>query len=222
VREQSAESEPGLRQRKKQRTRETITRVALELFAQQGFRTTTLNQIAEAAEIAPSTLYTYFRTKDEILFSPHDEALASIRMRVVGRPADETAAEAIRRWISDTQPELVRTASKERQAIIDDDPELRNSERLRFALTEDEFAKAFAIDLGKHPHELEPRLMASVVMNGLLTIWDWWFPQQADGAVNAHQLSELEITYVMSLIQAAEDVLKALRTPTLVLAAAAP
>jgi Bacterial regulatory proteins, tetR family len=47
----------GLRERKKLRTRQTIERTAMQLFAKHGFHATTLAQIADAAEVAPSTLH---------------------------------------------------------------------------------------------------------------------------------------------------------------------
>ena len=42
----------GLRERKKQRTRDTIAKVALELFVEQGFHATTIKQVADAADVA--------------------------------------------------------------------------------------------------------------------------------------------------------------------------
>jgi len=211
-------SDEGLRERKKRLTSETIIRVALDLFESQGFRATTLTQIAEAAQIVPSTLYAYFKSKEDILFSVHDAVRASITDRIVDRPANETAAEAIAAWIAEVQPAIIEGTSKTNQAIINSDPELRNSERLRLAFQEDEFAKAFATELRKRPDELEPRLMASVVMNVFLTIWQWWIPQQDDGHLDMRELTNLEITYITSLIRAAEDVLKSMPNPRLVLA----
>ena len=54
----------GLREVKAARTREHIVDVAIELFIAQGYDQTTMEQIAEKAEVAPSTLYRYFTSKD--------------------------------------------------------------------------------------------------------------------------------------------------------------
>lgn len=63
--------EPGLRERKKARAMRHIQEIALGLFLERGFDQVTVEQVAAAAEVSPSTVYRYFGTKEGLMF--HDE-----------------------------------------------------------------------------------------------------------------------------------------------------
>jgi AcrR family transcriptional regulator len=81
VRENQRMSSPGLRERKKQKTRWAIQAHALRLFAEQGYDATTIEQIAEAAEISSSTFFRYFKTKEDVVMQDRydDLMVAAIR-----------------------------------------------------------------------------------------------------------------------------------------------
>jgi AcrR family transcriptional regulator len=209
----------GLRERKRRRTRATIIRVALEMFGERGYRATTLTLIAEGAEIAPSTLHGYFASKEDIVFSVYDDLRESVHARILNRPNDETLSQAMLAWTSEVLPQIAgdddETQFRQRRATIASEDSLRAAERLRLAELEDAFTEAFAQDLGETPADLRARLMASLATNGLNTIWQWWYPRLTDERLDLHELATLDATYLLSVLDAAEELLKTIpRAPT--------
>src|SRR5216684_5774450 len=77
----------GLRERKKLKTKEAIQREALRLIEAQGYAETTIEQIAAAAEISPSTFFNYFPTKEDVvLYDAYDPMAIKLFLE---RPKDE-------------------------------------------------------------------------------------------------------------------------------------
>ncbi len=79
----------GLRQRKKDSSRRAIEDAAWELFAEQGYEETSINDIAERADVAPRTFFRYFPTKEAVMYPQFEELLQSVRDEFHKRPADE-------------------------------------------------------------------------------------------------------------------------------------
>jgi AcrR family transcriptional regulator len=87
-------SSPGLRERKKQKTRWTIQEHALRLFQEQGYEQTTVDQIAAAAEISPSTFFRYFRSKEDVVLQDEYDPLLERALAAI--PADIPVVAAVR------------------------------------------------------------------------------------------------------------------------------
>ena len=89
----------GLREKKARRNRERIVSEALTLFAREGYEQTTMESIAEAADVSPSTLYRYFPSKDLIILARYktfSETFAAVfATHSLNHPVDEALAEAI-------------------------------------------------------------------------------------------------------------------------------
>ncbi|WP_181791790.1 TetR/AcrR family transcriptional regulator [Streptomyces phytophilus] len=90
----AAEAGLGLREWKKLRTRRAIRQAAYRLMGEQGYEQTTVEQIAEAAEVSQSTVFRYFAAKEDIVLTvEYDPAL---EQAVRDRPADEPPLAAVR------------------------------------------------------------------------------------------------------------------------------
>src|SRR5436190_19787947 len=81
-------SQTGLRERKKEQTRQLIASTARQLVAERGFDPVTVAQVARAADVSEATVFNYFPTKEDLFYSGleafEEELLGSIRDRAAG------------------------------------------------------------------------------------------------------------------------------------------
>ena len=150
----------GLRERKKLRTRETIASAALALFDAQGFRQTTIAEIAEAADVAPRTVSAYFPAKEDLVFPDMDLTAEALAARLHDRGEDETAIAALRDWIVTSLPEWEAREPelRVRRRVIESDEGLQTYGRRLTIRAMDIVAAAVADELGLSADDLEPRL----------------------------------------------------------------
>ena len=86
----------GLRERKKHATRKAIHDAGMRLFAERGFAATTMEQVAEAADVSRATVFTYFASKEDIVFGDAPLALAALADQLREAPA---TIPAVRDWL---------------------------------------------------------------------------------------------------------------------------
>jgi AcrR family transcriptional regulator len=172
------EATPGLRERKKQRTRQAIVEAALELFAERGFEGTTIAQIAEAAEIAPRTFFAYFPSKDDVVFHDFEENYAMLASWLEDREPGENAFDALRTGVRTAfaetgKPDAAELREKRlRKRLIRENESLTaHSEHLRGKFGE-LIGEAVAEDLGDQPDDLRPRLVAAAAAAAISVLDD--------------------------------------------------
>jgi AcrR family transcriptional regulator len=164
-------AKPGLRERKKQQTREKIAQVALQLFAERGYDHTTLAEIAETADVSPRTIFAYFESKEEILFCDERSFHLELQQALEQRPAGATTVDALREFLAGIGPP--DEAAMLRKRILRDSDALRLAGRARAAWLEELIAKSIARDLGDvGPDDLRPVLIAASVTAAFSAVRD--------------------------------------------------
>ncbi len=89
----------GLRERKKEATRDALIRSAITQFADRGFDHVTVEDIADACDVSPRTFFRYFGAKEDVLFADSDAHCARIIERLGERAEDEPLLDALQRAV---------------------------------------------------------------------------------------------------------------------------
>ena len=155
----------SLRERKKARTRAELQRHALRLFAERGYEATTVEDIAAAAEVARSTFFRYFATKEDVvLFDDVDplfeEALTSVP---AGTPLLIALIEAIRATFAEFD-EQKRAHEELRMRLARTVPEIDAALRARGAWDVEQTARLVASALGRTPEDIEVVTVAGALI----------------------------------------------------------
>ena len=166
--------ELGLRERKKQRTRQHIAETARRLFAERGFDRVTVAEIAREAEVAQATVFNYFPTKEDLFYSRleafEDELMTAIRERQPGESVlaafagfvlDQQGVLAMRSPGGDDEAtERIRTVSR----VITESPALLARERQVFDRYAATLAAFIAEDTGAQPGDVASRAVANALI----------------------------------------------------------
>ena len=160
------------RERKKQRTREQIVESAMALFDERGFEHVTISEIAAAADIAPRTFFSYFPSKEDVVFHDFDLVFDTIKQRIDARPEGESTMDALRAFISDylSQVDHKDPAEQCRRRVISASPSLQQHDRERVGRIEHVIADGLARDLGVQTGSLRARVVAAAAAAGLLEL----------------------------------------------------
>jgi AcrR family transcriptional regulator len=157
-----ASTSPGLRERKKRKTRETITRVALELFAERGYEQTTIAEIAEAAEVSPRTIFAYFPSKEDILFCDVPQFHERLAQALEQRPEGVTTLDTLRDVIAGSfglDPNKLLRAR-----VVASDERLLRRERAHLGDIEQLMVESIARDLNAGADDIRPRIAAAALI----------------------------------------------------------
>ena len=165
----------GLRERKKERTREAIQRAALSLITSRGYDAMTCEQIAAAAEVSPATLFRYFATKEDIVLQDDYDPL--IAQAVRARPAHEDPLTAVRRGFADTFADVYQgdlEVIRQRTALILSVPALRARSREQQESLVSHLTDVLAERAGRSGKSLAIEVAAAVCAAAVSTAVELW------------------------------------------------
>lgn len=192
-------AKPGLRERKKQRTRDAIARAALRLFAERGYDETTLAEIAEAADVAPRTIFAHFENKEDILFCDEGGLFDDLKRRLDERPAGTTTVDALREFVlSMKSPDA---DGKLRKQVIMANPALQMKMRAHHAQVEPMLAESIARDLGTSPDDIRALLIAASMTAAFESVSDRVYAADSDGEPITHEQSMAIIDEVLEFLR---------------------
>ncbi len=166
--------EPGLRERKKEQTRQLIADTARRLFAERSFDGVTVAEVAREAEVAEKTVYNYFPTKEDLFYSRleafEEELLEAIRSRNQG----ESVLDAVRNFLLKRRGAFdIKGSGGEAEAtrriravnrVITESPALLARERQVFARYTDSLAALIAEEARASPGDVRPRVAATALL----------------------------------------------------------
>jgi AcrR family transcriptional regulator len=181
-------SSPGLRERKKQKTRWAIQEHAMRLFAQQGYDETTVEQIAAAAEISPSTFFRYFKTKEDVVVQDRfDDLIVELIQQA---PAELSAMDTIRQTMHRLFDEIDNQELQqgfERSKLVLSHPQLRSRSLENGLFTINAMSGALAVHLGREPGDPRVRAFCGACLGSMVDSVFRWIETGGDLA----KLSEL-------------------------------
>jgi AcrR family transcriptional regulator len=166
----------GRRERKKAATRKAISDVATALFLERGFDNVSIREVADAADVSPTTVFAHFAQKEALVFDEDDRQREELVEAVVNRTPGSTIhdglhdfyATEIRRNAEDHGDDVTRTFIR----FLDDTPALRDYAARMWLRHEGALATTIASDLGLSEPNAEIRAYARFVMQMQPLVWD--------------------------------------------------
>ncbi|OMC12285.1 MULTISPECIES: TetR family transcriptional regulator [unclassified Mycobacterium] len=170
---QATEPPLGLRERKKIKTRQAIRRAAFRLIEQNGYAATTVEQIAEAAEVSPSTFFRYFPSKESLLLA--DDLDPLILAAFESAPPDLSLIQAFRRAYQDVMAQLPADQlefENTRQRLMFSIPELKAAMYDEYYRTVNVMAEAISRRIGRPASDFEVRVFVGALTGAMMAAFD--------------------------------------------------
>jgi len=160
----------GLRERKKLKTKAAIQKEALRFFLKKGFDETTIEEIAAAAEISPSTFFNYFSSKEEVVFQDELDPLilAAFDAQPEGTNPIRAVRNAMKSVFENLTPQQDRVM-RERIALMSSTPSLRAAMLAQFADLVGQIAVLVSSRSGGSPTDFAIRNLSGALLGVMMS-----------------------------------------------------
>jgi AcrR family transcriptional regulator len=167
---QLPEATLGLRERKKLKTRGALQKEAMRLFLKKGFEATTIEEIAEAVEVSPSTFFNYFSSKEDLVLQ--DDLDPMMIAAFNAQPAELSPIAALRTSMNSMFSALTpeqEAMLQQRMALVQRDPDVRAAMLNQFAGMVDQVAEVLAVRVGRSAADFAVRNLAGALIGVLMS-----------------------------------------------------
>ena len=198
----SGSAVPGLRARKRQQTRERLTRAAMALFLERGFEATTLDDIAAAADVSRRSFFHYFASKEDVVFAWQEELSAALMAAVAARPASESMLTAAENAIAAMARQVDANEAIAMSCLKRDNPALQARDQVKYEKLERALAEALGKRAGAKENvktEREARLVAMIATGAMRVGQEAWTSE------GAHEKPEASVKHIFAAIRAIFD-----------------
>ena len=193
---QGAVAEVGLRERKKQQTRQFIAETAARLFAERDFEAVSVVEVARAAKVSEATVYNYFPAKEDLVYQRMEAYEAEVIEAVRSRPAGASILDAVRDFVLEPRGFLAdRDTAGARTLmtvarIISGSPSLLAREREVFSRYTESLAALIAAESGAPADDLGPWIVANALIGVHHALVELVRRRLGEGVTDRRQLCE--------------------------------
>ena len=157
-------------------TREELELVALQLFAERGFDSTTVDDVADAAGIGRRTFFRYFASKNDVVWGDWDAALDYFRSALEAIPRDVPLLAGLKEAVKafNALPEGAEPQHRVRMTMVLHTPALQAHSTLRYAGWRAVVAEHVAARTDRRPEDFRCQLLAHQVLACCVAAYEEW------------------------------------------------
>jgi AcrR family transcriptional regulator len=153
----------------------------MRLFFERGFEATTLDEIAAAADVSRRSLFHYFASKEEIVFSTKADFPGLLADAVARRPVDEPLLDMVENALLDLAANYLSSQARDLARLIHDTPALSAGDQAKYEKVERALAKALADRKGLAETDIACRVTAAAAIGILKLSTEAWLASDDAG-----------------------------------------